>query len=106
MTLHRVVEISQTEGGKTFITKGDANNAPDPDPIFSNQIRGKLILAIPKLGWIPIYFKMAIASVWAFLSTNITLAYALLTSIVFTTLIYAIHTYKNRSHRHWLRRRW
>jgi len=105
MTLHRVVEIYQSEGAKLFVTKGDANTASDTDPVFPAQIRGKLIFAIPKLGWISIYFKTAIFSVWAFLSSNTTLAYAILTTITFTASIYTVHTYKNRLHRHWQRKR-
>lgn len=106
MTLHRVVETYRSEGANLFVTKGDANTAPDTDPVFLAQIKGKLILTIPKLGWIPIYLKTAIFSVWTFLSTNTTLAYAILTTIILTTSIYTIHTYKKRPHRHWSRRRW
>lgn len=102
MTLHRVVETSQTEREKQFITKGDANNAPDPDPVFPNQIRGKLIFTIPKLGWISIYLKKAITSISSFFSTHITLAYGILTTITLGSTVYA---YKNRTKRKW-KRRW
>lgn len=105
MTLHRVHDIHQTEGSTLFVTKGDANTAPDIDPVFPAQIKGKLILTIPKLGWISIYTKTAIASIWSFLSTNTILAYATLTTVTFMASIYTIHTYKNRSHNYWRKKR-
>jgi signal peptidase len=100
MTLHRVADINQAEGSRLFITKGDANTAPDTDPVFPAQIKGKLILTIPKLGWISIHLKTAIASVWTFLSTNITLAYGTLTTL---TLGIPIYAYKKRTNRKWKR---
>lgn len=44
--VHRIIEIS----GNTVITKGDANNAAD-DPVTVDNIRGKVICVIPKLGY-------------------------------------------------------
>jgi len=106
MTLHRVIAIRSEGGARLFQTKGDDNPAPDTELVLPAQIRGKLILTIPKLGWIPIYMKTAITTIWTFLSTNTTTAYALLTTIILTTSIYTIHTYKKRPYRHWPRRRW
>lgn len=100
MTLHRVADINQAEGSRLFITKGDANTAPDTDPVFPAQIKGKLILTIPKLGWISIHLKTAIASIWTFFSTNITLAYGILTTL---TLGITTHAYKKRTTRKWKR---
>ena len=51
--VHRVVEIKK-EG---FVTKGDANRYPDPDPVHPDQIRGKVIFTVPKIGWIPLILK-------------------------------------------------
>lgn len=44
---HRIVSIS--EDG--IITRGDANNADD-EPITSEQIKGKVLLAIPLVGFV------------------------------------------------------
>jgi signal peptidase len=56
--IHRVQEIKEfEEGSKYFITKGDANNIPDPDPVYGSNIRGKIIFSIPKIGWISIYIQ-------------------------------------------------
>jgi signal peptidase len=105
MILHRVIDIGGEGSTIFFQTKGDDNPTPDSDPVLPAQIRGKLILTIPKLGWISIYFKTAITSTWTFLSTNTTIAYAILTTITLTTSTYTIHTHKNRPHRHWQKRR-
>jgi len=101
MTLHRVVEITGEGGARLFTTKGDDNPIPDTDPVLPAQIKGKLIFTIPKLGWISIYIKTAIANIWSFFSANTILAYAALTTITSVASIYAIHAYKNRPHRHW-----
>lgn len=55
--LHRVVEIE--ESGPYFITRGDANNVND-DPVLPTQLGGKLILVVPKIGWIPIGIRLLI----------------------------------------------
>jgi len=51
---HRVVQrtIDATTGEVTFITQGDANNAPDALPVREVQLRGKVWYAVPYIGWI------------------------------------------------------
>jgi signal peptidase len=105
MTLHRVVEIEQAEGARLFVTKGDANPIADSDPIFPAQIKGKLFVSIPKIGWISIYLKTAIANIWSLMSTNTLLKYATSSIIMFMASVYLFHTYKNRSHSYWRRKR-
>ncbi len=55
--MHRVVEIEETEAGKFFITKGDANKDPDSDPVIPENVVRKLVFKIPKLGWVAIVIK-------------------------------------------------
>ena len=57
--IHRVYEIKEEYNMKSFITKGDANNNFD-DPISHEQINGKSIFVIPKLGWVSITIKSLI----------------------------------------------
>ncbi|MDG6219058.1 MAG: signal peptidase I, partial [Candidatus Thermoplasmatota archaeon] len=57
MIIHRVHEIVHSEAELFFITKGDANSNPDPDPVYPGQIQGKAIFNIPKLGWVSIYIR-------------------------------------------------
>lgn len=58
MIIHRVAEVQP----QAFITKGDANDSPDPSPVQPSQVRGKVILTIPKLGWAAIGVKTFLAS--------------------------------------------
>ena len=55
--VHRVYEKYEEGNTKLFITKGDANSGPDGTPILPEQITGKAVFTIPKIGWIPIYIK-------------------------------------------------
>ena len=55
--LHRVIDKYEEDGQKLFITKGDANEDPDFDPVSYQQITGKSIFTIPKIGWIQIFVK-------------------------------------------------
>ena len=55
--VHRVIEIGGDVQTRYFITKGDANNTPDADPVSPQAILGREIFIIPKLGWISIAMK-------------------------------------------------
>jgi signal peptidase len=55
--IHRILEINNYNENILFITKGDANNAPDRNPIHPSQIMGKVIFNLPKIGWVSIAFK-------------------------------------------------
>ena len=43
----RIVE----KDGDTFITQGDANNAPDLRPVERNQVLGRVTGTLPDVGW-------------------------------------------------------
>ena len=47
---HRIIEITETNGEKRFITKGDNNNIPDLEKIQFSQIEGVKVISIPYLG--------------------------------------------------------
>ena len=52
LTTHRVVEIRKDEQeGLLFITKGDANDVRDPDPIAAKNIVGTVSGSLPYLGY-------------------------------------------------------
>ncbi len=55
---HRVIEIQEDERGLLlFITKGDANRSPDSDPVIAEQLKGKVVYVVPKVGWITIMLR-------------------------------------------------
>lgn len=39
---HRVVEVQQGEQGVEFVTQGDANEDPDPDPVRADSVIGRV----------------------------------------------------------------
>ncbi len=50
---HRVVEATTTPGGQSFYTtRGDANNSNDLTPVNQSLVLGKVILALPYLGYL------------------------------------------------------
>jgi len=50
-TTHRIYDIKVTDGNPVYITKGDANNAPDQREITKRDIVGKVLFCIPYLGY-------------------------------------------------------
>ncbi len=49
---HRVINIENDENGKVFITKGDNNETVDRTPVNFNQIQGKVVMRVPKIGYL------------------------------------------------------
>ena len=51
-------EIRVEEGAtKRFITKGDNNNDADSDPVIPQNVIGKIVFNVPKIGWLAIIVK-------------------------------------------------
>ena len=59
--VHRIIEITMLDGKPYFTTKGDNNFSPDsyypPPGIPGEGIVGKVILRIPKVGLVALWFK-------------------------------------------------
>lgn len=49
---HRVTSKTYADGEPTFLTKGDNNDAADPEPVRPVQVRGTLWYSVPLLGWV------------------------------------------------------
>ena len=54
---HRVIEIINSDNKKMYKTKGDANNMTDTELVSEDQIEGKYIFKIAKLGIITSFFQ-------------------------------------------------
>ena len=54
---HRIINIKEENGKKTFQTKGDANDLPDKNPVLEDEIIGKPIFTIPLLGYIAYFMQ-------------------------------------------------
>ena len=55
---HRVVDIQTTNGKTIFVTKGDNNETVDRSPIEFGQIMGKVVMRVPKIGYVK-YFLVS-----------------------------------------------
>ena len=104
MVIHRVNEVAQGGSEKLFVTKGDANSNPDIEPVFQSQVRGKVVLTIPKLGWAVIAAQSFVRNAWSFLSANVALTALAITSGA--SIFFGIHLGKNRSVRRWRAKSW
>ena len=61
---HRIVEIQTGEDGKLqFLTKGDANNAPDQQPVSEDALVGILKGRIPKVGDFALFMQTPLGMV-------------------------------------------
>lgn len=49
-TVHRIVKTYTEENNKLYQTKGDNNNAEDKGLLNKEQIKGKVVLKLPKVG--------------------------------------------------------
>lgn len=49
-TTHRVVDVQTEDGGPQFVTQGDANDSPDPQPVAGERVIGEVTLTIPYFG--------------------------------------------------------
>jgi signal peptidase I len=55
--VHRVIEVRGDGSEKTFITKGDNNTTPDFDPVPGQNVIGKVVFNVPRIGWLSIMVK-------------------------------------------------
>ena len=49
---HRIVDMEVIEGNVSYITQGDANNAPDQQKVQPREIIGKVLFDLPYLGYV------------------------------------------------------
>jgi signal peptidase I len=50
MVTHRVVSVDESETGLSFVTKGDANEDPDSNPVLASAVHGRVVFGVPLLG--------------------------------------------------------
>ena len=55
--VHRVIEVVNQGGQLQFRTKGDANSSPDPSLVSFEEVKGKVIFWIPKLGYLSLWIR-------------------------------------------------
>lgn len=57
---HRVVAIQESDGKRKFITKGDANPDADHDLVPEGNVMGRVVLVVPKAGWLTLALRGAL----------------------------------------------
>ena len=62
---HRIADIKTVDNQISFITKGDANNIADIDPVPAQNVLGKVVLSIPYLGYFYTWIKTPVGFVVA-----------------------------------------
>ncbi|MBZ9570494.1 signal peptidase I [Methanobrevibacter sp. TMH8] len=61
--IHRIINITEVNGSKYYVIKGDNNPSPDPYLVTPSQITSRVIsiggqpFIIPKIGYITIWLK-------------------------------------------------
>lgn len=67
---HRILAMETDENGQVWVTtKGDANNAPD-SPIPLEDIVGKVIITIPKIGYVQNFLQQPLGFLFLTLMTG------------------------------------
>jgi len=56
-TTHRIYDMKVVNGQPVYITKGDANNAPDTREITKGDILGKVLFSVPFFGFVVDFAK-------------------------------------------------
>lgn len=60
MITHRIVDIKTNDKGeKVYIFKGDNNYSADQMPVEKDQIYGKVVMKIPKIGYVQYFLSNA-----------------------------------------------
>jgi len=54
-TTHRIVSVQETDQGRSFVTKGDANEDPDSEPVPQERVIGEVTLTIPYAGHVVLF---------------------------------------------------
>jgi len=54
---HRIIKVQDDSDNTVFITKGDANRSIDNDTVKSDQVLGKVMFVVPKIGFLVAFAK-------------------------------------------------
>lgn len=60
---HRILKVTEEQGTRQFITKGDHNNVSDRNPVTEDQVEGRYLFHVSKLGNFAIFMQTPIGMV-------------------------------------------
>ena len=52
VVLHRIVDVTVVDGQRLFVTQGDANATPDPDPVAFEGTGDRVVYSVPFAGYL------------------------------------------------------
>jgi signal peptidase len=67
LTTHRIESISVGSEGRSFVTRGDANNAADLSPVEPGQVVGEVWYSVPLVGFVSVW----VAGDWVRLAVDV-----------------------------------
>lgn len=77
---HRIYGV-KTSSGLAFLTKGDANNAPDLAVVSKSQVMGKTVFALPFLGYPVSFAKTQLGLIVLIIIPSVIIVYSELLNI-------------------------
>jgi len=60
---HRIEKVTEEDGQKVFITKGDNNNTEDRESVALSSVEGKYVKRIPKLGNFAMFLQTTVGAI-------------------------------------------
>jgi len=54
---HRIVDLTEKDGAPVFVTKGDANNAQDDNPVAYSQVEGLYLFKVSGIGRLAMFMQ-------------------------------------------------
>ena len=60
LTTHRIIQVTYGSEGTRYITQGDANDAPDPEPVRPAQVRGEVWYSVPLVGYVSVWMATGV----------------------------------------------
>jgi signal peptidase len=54
---HRIIEVAEREGIKSYRTQGDNNSGPDGQLVKPEDVKGVVVKVVPKIGWPTLLIK-------------------------------------------------
>ena len=61
--VHRVIDVTNAKSGILYTTKGDYNTVADPAPVALGQVVGRVVFAVPYIGYTVLSPPLAVALV-------------------------------------------
>ncbi len=55
LTTHRIIAVNYGTEGLRYVTQGDANGAPDPEPVRPAQVKGEVWYSVPWVGYVSVW---------------------------------------------------